>query len=62
MDDPRLAAAKARDRHVRAFLYWSRMPMVYIDGGHAYLTDQRFFEYRPNSQHQFPHPRSTIAK
>jgi inner membrane protein len=46
LDDPRLAAAKARDRHVRAFLYWSRMPMVYLNGGHAYLTDQRFFKYR----------------
>jgi inner membrane protein len=43
LDDPRLAAAK-RDRHVRAFLFWSRMPMVEVQGGHAYLTDQRFFE------------------
>ncbi|HVU28832.1 MAG TPA: metal-dependent hydrolase [Sphingomicrobium sp.] len=46
LDDPRLAAAKASDPHVRAFLYWSRMPMVYLERGHAYLTDQRFFEYR----------------
>lgn len=43
LDDPRLAAARARDRHVRAFLFWSRMPMVYEQGGRAYLTDQRFF-------------------
>ena len=42
--DPRLAAAAKRDPHVRAFLFWSRMPMVYEEGGHAYLTDQRFFE------------------
>jgi inner membrane protein len=44
LDDPRLPAAAARDRHVRAFLYWSRMPMIYVQDGHAYLTDQRFFE------------------
>ena len=44
LDDRRLAAAKERDKHVRAFLFWSRMPMVYRDGGRAYLTDQRFFE------------------
>jgi len=44
MDDPRLAEAAKRDEHVRAFLFWSRMPMVYEEGGHAYLTDQRFFE------------------
>ena len=44
LDDPRLAAAARRDPHVRAFLFWSRMPMIYREGGHAYLTDQRFFE------------------
>jgi inner membrane protein len=44
LDDPRLAEAAKRDRHVRAFLFWSRMPMVEIQGGHAYLSDQRFFE------------------
>ena len=44
MDDPRLADAAAHNRHVRAFLFWSRMPMVYREGGRAYLTDQRFFE------------------
>ena len=44
LDDPRLSAAAARDRHVRAFLFWSRMPMVDVENGHAYLTDQRFFE------------------
>lgn len=43
LDDPRLAAAKARDPHVRAFLVWSRMPMVLRLGGKAYLTDQRFY-------------------
>lgn len=50
MDDPRLAAARTRDRHVRAFLFWSRMPMVHEQDGRAYLTDQRFFEAgRPSS-------------
>lgn len=44
LDDPRLAAAAKRDAHVRAFLYWSRMPIVHVEGRHAYLTDQRFFE------------------
>jgi inner membrane protein len=44
LDDPRLPAAAARDRHVRAFMFWSRMPMVYVEAGRAYLTDQRFFE------------------
>ncbi|HEV8407708.1 MAG TPA: metal-dependent hydrolase, partial [Sphingomicrobium sp.] len=44
LDDPRLAKAAASDRHVRAFLFWSRMPMVVVEGKNAYLTDQRFFE------------------
>jgi inner membrane protein len=43
LDDPRLAAAKARDPHVRAFLVWSRMPIVILLNGRAYLTDQRFY-------------------
>ena len=44
LDDPRLAVARAREGHVRAFLFWSRMPMVYTQNGRAYLTDQRFFD------------------
>jgi inner membrane protein len=44
LDDPRLAAAAKADRHVRAFVFWSRMPMVAEQDGRAYLTDQRFFE------------------
>jgi inner membrane protein len=44
LDDPRLAAAAARDAHVRAFLYWSRMPLVVEEGAHAFLTDQRFYD------------------
>jgi inner membrane protein len=64
LDDPRLAAAAKRDKHVRAFLFWSRMPMVYEQGGHAYLTDQRFFESGRASNAGFlirldnPHPSS----
>jgi inner membrane protein len=44
MDDPRLAAAAKRDRHVRAFLFWSRMPMVAEQNGRLFLTDQRFHD------------------
>jgi inner membrane protein len=43
MDDPRLASS-TRSSHVRAFLFWSRMPMVVMSSGHAFLTDQRFYE------------------
>ncbi len=45
LDDRRLRAAAARDEHVRAFLFWSRMPMVVIENGRAYLTDQRFYDH-----------------
>jgi inner membrane protein len=44
MDDRRLAATARTQRHVRAFLFWSRMPMVIDDGGRAFLTDQRFHD------------------
>jgi inner membrane protein len=44
LDDPRLAAAAKRNKHVRAFLFWSRMPLVVAQGGRAFLTDQRFFD------------------
>jgi len=43
LDDPRLASAERGDPHVRAFLVWSRMPIVVLLGGKAYLTDQRFY-------------------
>lgn len=43
MDDPRIAAAAARDREVRAFLFWSRMPFaVRQPDGSLMLGDQRF--------------------
>lgn len=44
LDDPRLAATAKRNAHVRAFLFWSRMPMIHERNGRAYLTDQRFFD------------------
>jgi inner membrane protein len=44
LDDPRLAAAAKRDKHVRAFLFWSRMPIVVEQDGRAFLTDQRFVD------------------
>jgi inner membrane protein len=41
LDDPRLAAARG-EPDVCSFLFWSRMPMVIVRDGHAYLSDQRF--------------------
>ena len=43
LNNPKLAIAKANSRHVRAFLVWSRMPIVVEEDGHTYLTDQRFY-------------------
>ncbi|MFL6754644.1 MAG: metal-dependent hydrolase [Sphingomicrobium sp.] len=42
LNDPRLAAAAKVDGDVRNFLFWSRMPMVIVRDGRAYLSDQRF--------------------
>ena len=42
LNDPRLAAAAKVDGVVRNFLFWSRMPMVIVRDGRAYLSDQRF--------------------
>ena len=42
LDDPRLAEAAIRNKRVRAFLFWSRMPIVIEEKGHASLGDQRF--------------------
>jgi inner membrane protein len=44
LDDPKLAQARADNPHVRAFLVWSRMPIVVRLDGHTYLTDQRFYQ------------------
>ena len=56
LDDRRLVAASKRDKQVRGFLFWSRMPMVELEGGQAYLTDQRFFELGrpPSSNFRIP--------
>ena len=43
LDDPKLAAAASSQRHVRAFLIWSRMPIVIHIDGSSYLSDQRFY-------------------
>jgi inner membrane protein len=43
LDDPQLALAERTERHVRAFLVWSRMPIVIRIDGHSYLSDQRFY-------------------
>ena len=43
LENPRLAATAAHNRHVRAFLVWSRMPIVIQQDGKAFLTDQRFY-------------------
>lgn len=53
LGDPRLAAAAKADAHVRAFLFWSRMPIVVERGGKAFLTDQRFSE-RPAARRGGP--------
>jgi inner membrane protein len=50
MDDPRLPVAAKRDRHVRAFLFWSRMPLVVGRNGRPFLTDQRFHDPRRRRQ------------
>lgn len=47
LGDPQLALAKQTQRYVRSFLVWSRMPIVVRSGGHAYLTDQRFYSGAP---------------
>ena len=43
LDDPALQAAERTSRHVRAFLVWSRMPIVVHVDGKPYLSDQRFY-------------------
>ena len=50
LGDPRLAPAANRDKRVRGFLFWSRMPMVVEQDGRAYLTDQRFFDRPPRQR------------
>lgn len=42
MDDPALAAAVRSSPNARAFLFWSRMPVVQREGNDLVLTDQRY--------------------
>lgn len=44
LDDPRIAARTADDPATRAFLFWSRMPVVVRDGKGAVLMDQRYMD------------------
>jgi len=43
LDNPKLVEAARTQRHVRAFLVWSRMPIVIRIDGRSYLSDQRFY-------------------
>jgi inner membrane protein len=42
MDNPAIARARENDPEVRAFLFWSRMPVARVEGGKLLLSDQRF--------------------
>ncbi|HVL79675.1 MAG TPA: metal-dependent hydrolase [Sphingomicrobium sp.] len=53
LDHPALGRAASRDEKVRAFLFWSRMPVVVEQDGRAFLTDQRFLA-RGGSSFQVP--------
>lgn len=53
LDDPRLAAARARP-DVRAYLFWSRMPLVIEHRGRAFLADQRFRSRLTSDQFLLP--------
>ena len=44
LDNPALARASRSSEEVRAFLFWSRMPVVVEEDGKPYLADQRFFD------------------
>ncbi len=44
MDTPLIDQAKAADPAVRAFLFWSRMPVARVEGRELVITDQRFYD------------------
>lgn len=44
LGNPALVRAARRDEEVRAFLFWSRMPIVVEQDGRPFLADQRFFD------------------
>jgi len=43
LDNPVFLRAEAERAHVRAFIYWSRMPIVVSRGSQTFLTDQRYY-------------------
>ena len=43
LDDPALAEAMRTQPHIKAYMVWSRMPVVIRKDGHSYLIDQRFY-------------------
>jgi inner membrane protein len=53
LDDPHLVAALRTNPQIRAFMFWSRMPVVVERNGKAYLTDQRF-SGRPSARRGGP--------
>jgi inner membrane protein len=53
LDDPRFVEARRTRPDIRAFLFWSRMPVVVESDGKAYLTDQRF-SGRPSARRGGP--------
>ena len=44
MNTPLIDAAKRADPAVRAFLFWSRMPVARVQGRELMITDQRFYD------------------
>lgn len=54
LSDPRLAASVKADADVRAFLFWSRMPVVFQQEGRAFLGDQRFLGRRTRGNFLIP--------
>ncbi|HEU5286243.1 MAG TPA: metal-dependent hydrolase [Sphingomicrobium sp.] len=54
VDNPALARAAARDEEVRAYLFWSRMPIVVREGGRTFLGDQRFVGRRTRGYFLIP--------
>jgi inner membrane protein len=40
--DPRVAAVAAQDPAIRAYLFWSRMPVIRFENGRLIVNDQRF--------------------
>lgn len=43
MDNPLVERARAADPVVRAFLFWSRMPIARVEKGQLVIQDQRFY-------------------